>query len=164
MQRHSSEIWKDRISDSQPCLHAGCAGYKESIMLSSWADFILRYINAQLQHNGNPAPVPRMHYFLSLKAGTVNRWQQQTRKSCAQALRSVITWTVMTSRPHALLYVITAPRYGGQLRIYLISSRGYLTRGGPPAWGLGVGLQRLTVKKAFYEMSQRPSDLDGFLG
>ena len=28
-------------------------------------------------------------------------------------------------------------RYGGQLLIYRISSRGQPTRGGPPAWGLG---------------------------
>jgi hypothetical protein len=34
----------------------------------------------------------------------------------------------------------TPSSYGGQLRIYLISSRGHPTRGGPPAWGLGVGL------------------------
>jgi hypothetical protein len=31
-------------------------------------------------------------------------------------------------------------RYGGQMRIYWISSRGHSTRGGPPAWVLGVGL------------------------
>jgi hypothetical protein len=32
-----------------------------------------------------------------------------------------------------------ASRYGGQLRIYWISSRGQPTRGGSPAWGLGGG-------------------------
>ena len=31
-------------------------------------------------------------------------------------------------------------RYGGQLRINRISSRGQPTRGGPPAWGLGEAL------------------------
>jgi len=35
---------------------------------------------------------------------------------------------------------------GGYLRIYWISSNGQSTRGGPPAWGLGVRLQSLTVK------------------
>jgi hypothetical protein len=30
--------------------------------------------------------------------------------------------------------------YGGQLRLYRISSRGQPTRGGPPDWGLGVEL------------------------
>jgi hypothetical protein len=34
----------------------------------------------------------------------------------------------------------TASKYGGYLRIYLISSLGQSTRGGPPAWGLGVRL------------------------
>jgi hypothetical protein len=34
----------------------------------------------------------------------------------------------------------TPSSFGGQLRIYWISSRGQQTRGGPPAWGLGVGL------------------------
>jgi hypothetical protein len=34
----------------------------------------------------------------------------------------------------------TPSSFGGKLRIYCISSRGQLTRGGPPAGGLGVGL------------------------
>jgi hypothetical protein len=34
----------------------------------------------------------------------------------------------------------TPSRFGEKLRIYRISSRGQPTRGGPPAWGLGVGL------------------------
>jgi hypothetical protein len=56
---------------------AGCAGYKEIMMLSSWADFNLCYINAQLQHNGNPAPVPRLHYFPSrmrLSHSALGQW------------------------------------------------------------------------------------------
>jgi hypothetical protein len=35
----------------------------------------------------------------------------------------------------------TASRYGGQLRIYRISSCGQLTRGGRPAWGLSEVLR-----------------------
>jgi hypothetical protein len=50
----------------------------------------------------------------------------------------------------------TASTYGGQLRIYSISSRRQPTTGGPPAWGLGVELQHLTLKSACYEMSQWP--------
>jgi hypothetical protein len=33
----------------------------------------------------------------------------------------------------------TPSRYGGQLRMYWIRSREQPTRGGPPAWGFGVG-------------------------
>jgi hypothetical protein len=36
--------------------------------------------------------------------------------------------------------VETASRYEGQLRMYWISSGGQPIRGGPPDWGLGVGL------------------------
>ena len=38
-------------------------------------------------------------------------------------------------------------RYGGELRIYWISSRGQPTRGGPPAWGLGEVLTTPARKK-----------------
>jgi hypothetical protein len=38
-------------------------------------------------------------------------------------------------------------RNGLQLRIYFISCRGQITRGGPPAWGLGVGLITPNRKK-----------------
>jgi hypothetical protein len=41
----------------------------------------------------------------------------------------------------------TASKYGGWLRIYLISSSGQPTRDGPPAWGLGVGLTTPHRKK-----------------
>jgi hypothetical protein len=41
----------------------------------------------------------------------------------------------------------TASRYGGLLRIHWISSRGQLTRGGPPAWGLGEVLTTPHHKK-----------------
>jgi hypothetical protein len=37
--------------------------------------------------------------------------------------------------------------YGGQLRIYWISSRGQPTRGDPTAWGLGVRLTTTHRKK-----------------
>jgi hypothetical protein len=54
--------------------------------------------------------------------------------------------------------------YGGQLRIYWISSRGQTIRGGPPAWGLGVGLTTPHHKFFFYcyEMLQSAWDLDWF--
>jgi len=39
-------------------------------------------------------------------------------------------------------------RCGRQLRIYWISSRGQLARGGPPAWGLGEELTTLPCKTA----------------
>jgi hypothetical protein len=46
---------------------------------------------------------------------------------------------------------------------YRISSRGQTTRGGPPVWGLGVGLTTPHRKKQIrYEKDQRASDLDGF--
>jgi len=38
----------------------------------------------------------------------------------------------------------TAPRYGGELGIYLKSSGGQPTRDCPPAWGLG---EELTTRK-----------------
>jgi hypothetical protein len=38
-------------------------------------------------------------------------------------------------------------RHGGELRIYRISSGEQPTRGGPPAWGLGVGLTTPHRKK-----------------
>jgi hypothetical protein len=41
----------------------------------------------------------------------------------------------------------TPSRYGGKQRIYGISSRGQPTRGGPPAWGLGVRLTTPHRKK-----------------
>jgi hypothetical protein len=43
----------------------------------------------------------------------------------------------------------TASRYGGQLRICSISSRGQRTVGDPPAWGLGGGLTTLPCKTQY---------------
>jgi hypothetical protein len=39
-----------------------------------------------------------------------------------------------------------------------------ITRGGPPAWGLGVGLITPHHKKTCYEQFTQSSDLDGFFG
>jgi hypothetical protein len=41
----------------------------------------------------------------------------------------------------------TPSSFGGKLQIYLLSSRGQPTRGGPPAWGLGVELTAPHHKK-----------------
>jgi hypothetical protein len=41
----------------------------------------------------------------------------------------------------------TASRYGRYLRTHLLNSRGQPTRGGPTAWGLGVGLKSPYRKK-----------------
>jgi len=41
----------------------------------------------------------------------------------------------------------TAFRYGVQLRIYWIISRGHPTRGGPTAWGWAMCQELLTAKK-----------------
>jgi hypothetical protein len=59
----------------------------------------------------------------------------------------------------------TASRYGEQLRIYLISSRGQLTVGGPPHWGLGGGLTTPTIKlNICYETLRTASEQDGLFG
>jgi hypothetical protein len=58
----------------------------------------------------------------------------------------------------------TASSIGGYLQIYRIKSRGKTTRGGPPAWGWGVGLTNPHRKKhTCYEKLHKASDLDGFL-
>jgi hypothetical protein len=50
----------------------------------------------------------------------------------------------------------TASSYGGYLRMYCISSRVQLTRGGPPAFGVGEGLAIPHRKKpTCYEMLYR---------
>jgi hypothetical protein len=56
--------------------------------------------------------------------------------------RHTTAWCVLRLRMEE-----KASRYGGQLRIYWISSRGQPTRGGPPAWGLGRGLTTPHRKK-----------------
>jgi hypothetical protein len=58
----------------------------------------------------------------------------------------------------------TPSSYGGKLQIYGISSCGQPTRGGPPPWGLGVGLATHRKKQVCYENVHEASDLDGFLG
>ena len=56
----------------------------------------------------------------------------------------------------------TASRYGGWLRIYLISSRGQQRRGGPPAWGLDEMLT--TRHRTCYETVSKASDSDCSFG
>jgi hypothetical protein len=46
--------------------------------------------------------------------------------------------------------------FGGQLWIYWISSRGQTTRGGPPAWGLGVGLTLTLKNKLVTKILKKP--------
>jgi hypothetical protein len=54
----------------------------------------------------------------------------------------------------------TASKYGGKLRIYLISSILHLTTVDPPAWGLGEGPKTPRRKEtACYIMLHRTSDL-----
>jgi hypothetical protein len=56
-----------------------------------------------------------------------------------------------------------ASRYGGQVRINLISRSGQPTTDGPPAWGLDVGLTIPHRKKGiYYEMFQSATDLFWF--
>ena len=51
-------------------------------------------------------------------------------------------------------------QYGGQLRIYRTSSRGQLTRGGSPAWGLGEALTTPHPKNwSYYERDTCVLDL-----
>jgi hypothetical protein len=69
----------------------------------------------------------------------------------------IMAWRVLMLRIEE-----KASRYGEQLRIYCIRSRGQPTRGGPPALALAVGLITPHRKKqACYEISQRTLDLDG---
>jgi hypothetical protein len=51
----------------------------------------------------------------------------------------------------------TPSSYGGQLRIYWISSRGQPTGGGPPDWGVGLGTNDSSLWKACYEHSKEAS-------
>jgi hypothetical protein len=55
----------------------------------------------------------------------------------------------------------TACRYGGQTRLYRVSSRGQPTRGVFLAWALGEVLTIRNLKNLrFYETCQKASDLD----
>jgi hypothetical protein len=54
----------------------------------------------------------------------------------------------------------TASTYQGLLRIYWISSRGHPTRGGPPAWGSGVGLTTLHCKIFLRKITRSPEHAD----
>jgi hypothetical protein len=50
----------------------------------------------------------------------------------------------------------TSSRNAGQLRIYWISSRGQPTRGGSPAWVLGVGLTTTVKNKLVTKIRKKP--------
>jgi len=76
-------------------------------------------------------------------------------------------WIPVTTawHPLGLWMVKTASRYGGQFRIYWISSRAQQKRGGPPAWELDEALTTPHRKKsASYEMLHRTSALNGLIG
>jgi hypothetical protein len=60
--------------------------------------------------------------------------------SCDANYRDSTVYIILARRVLRLRMEETPSSYGGKLRIYWISSRGQPTRGGPPAWGLCVGL------------------------
>jgi hypothetical protein len=70
-------------------------------------------------------------------------------KSYASFMPPMLSGSLVTTawRDLRLRMEEKASRYGGQLRIYWISSRGQPTRGGPPAWGLGGGVTTPHRKK-----------------
>jgi hypothetical protein len=85
---------------------------------------------------------------------------------CRHRSHAMLGWSLITTacRVLRLQEQETASSYGGQLQMYWISSRWQMTSGGPPAWGLGVGLTTLHLnEKACLEMSQRASDLGRIL-
>jgi hypothetical protein len=72
------------------------------------------------------------------------------KRNCTSTFNKVhVIWVPLTTawRILELRKEETDSRYGGQLRIYWISSRGQLTRTGPQAWMLGEGLTTLPSKK-----------------
>jgi hypothetical protein len=72
----------------------------------------------------------------------------------------IMAWRVVRLRMEE-----TPSSFGGQLRVYWIRNRGQPTSGGPPAWGLGVGLTSARRKKeACHESKQEASDLDAWDG
>jgi hypothetical protein len=58
----------------------------------------------------------------------------------------------------------TPSSYGGKLRMYWIYSRGQPSRGGPPAWGLSVGLTTPHRKKISLLRKRSQSLGPGYLG
>jgi hypothetical protein len=68
---------------------------------------------------------------------------------CCNRFSSMLGWSLVTTAWHVLRLRMeeTPSRYGGWLQIYWISSCRQPTRGGPPAWGLGVMLTTPHYKK-----------------
>jgi hypothetical protein len=100
---------------------------------------------------------------LSLTPGAEFLWKTQTGAGSA-CIRGVCVRACTISPHHGVSsgggWREGASSYGGQLRIYRIISREQPTMGGPPAWGLGVGLTTPRRKKVIrYERLQGASDL-----
>jgi hypothetical protein len=111
-------------------------------------------LSFKLYHNGLISTWRKCHVW--------NKWRTCKRMTGWHKYRGVmILKHVAVFASHS--WRQTASRYGGQLRIYWISSRGQSTTGAPPELGLGEGLLTpYRKKKACYVMLHRATEL-GFL-